>query len=94
MSVQIESDLSEILKEIKQDLKEVKENINDLKIGQARIEGRIDTLDKKFEGKIDTLGEKVKGIDERVKFNRGVLVSLFIAILGIFARLFGVFGNP
>jgi predicted nuclease with TOPRIM domain len=94
MSIQIESDLNEVLKEIKQDLKEIKENINQLKVGQARIEGRIDTLDKKFEGKIDTLDEKVKGIDERVKFNRGVLVSLFLAVLGILARLFSTVGNP
>ncbi len=56
MTNPIETDLAEILKEIKSDQKKMLDQISDLKIGQSNINGRIGRLE-----------EKVTNIDETVK---------------------------
>lgn len=98
MSIQIESDLKEILTKIDQKIDKLEEkftqkldqiskDVTELKVGQAEIKGEIKALE-----------EKVNGIDERVKnqefVNRGVLVGLIVVILGGAAKLFGIVGNP
>ena len=94
----IETDLAEILKEIKSDQKKLLEEVNDLKLGQAKIEGKIETLDEKLSGQIKALDTKVEQLDKRVgnqEFtNRGVLIGLIVVILGGAAQLFGIVGNP
>ena len=42
----IEINLAEILGEIRQDLKQLSSNVNDLKVGQARLEEKVNNLEK------------------------------------------------
>ena len=93
----IQTDIAEILKDIKSDQKKILEQVTDLKIGQAKIEGRIDAVDEKLSGQIKALDTKVDQLDKRVgnqEFtNRGVLVGLILVILGGAAKFFGLVGN-
>ena len=94
----IETDLAEILKEIRTDQKKLLEEVNELKLGQAKIEGKIEALDEKLSGQIKALDTKVEQLDKRVgnqEFtNRGVLIGLIVVILGGAAKFFGIVGNP
>ena len=60
----------------------IDERLNKLEIGQVELSGDIKALD-----------EKVSGIDKRLDnqefINRGVLVSLIVALVGGAAKLFG-----
>ena len=89
----IQTDLAEILRDIKNDQKEVlkevsslKEEINNLKVGQAKIEGKIEALDIKVE-QLD------KRIGNSELTNRGILIGLVVIILGGAAKLFGLMPN-
>ena len=59
-----------------------------------KLSGEIRALDEKFTGEIKTLGEKVSGIDKRLDnqefINRGILVSVIIALIGGAAKLFDI----
>ncbi len=105
MSVTIESDLKEVLAKIDQKLdkfehkldslsKEIAEiRQNDLvalKVGQARLEEKVDGLEKNLGSKIDGLSKRM---DNQEFLSRGVLVGLILAILGGFAKLFGLVGQ-
>jgi hypothetical protein len=83
----IETDLAEILKEIRLDQKQLLNEVTELKVGQARIEGKIEALDT-----------KVEQLDKRVSnqefASRGILIGIVVIILGGAAKLFGVVGNP
>ena len=93
----IEIDIAEVLKDIQSKQDKILEEIKDIKVGQARIEGRINTLDEKVSGQIKTLEAKVEQIDKRVAnqefTNRGVLVGLIIALLVGAAKIFGFGGS-
>jgi hypothetical protein len=62
----IETNIAEILKEIKSGQKKLLEKVNDLKLGQAKIEGKIDALDERLSGQIKALHTKVEQLDKRV----------------------------
>ncbi|MBE9170689.1 hypothetical protein IQ238_25295 [Pleurocapsales cyanobacterium LEGE 06147] len=105
MSIQIESDLKEILQrfeqrfdKIDQKLDKLSEDVTELKVGQARLEGKIEAVDEKLSGQIKALDNKVDGLDKRVSnqefTNRGVLIGLIVVILGGAAKIFGMVGNP
>jgi hypothetical protein len=83
MSV-IEVDIKEFLDKIDQRLDRIEQTLqNDLtaiKIGQARLEEKVDGLGKRLEN--------------QEFISRGVLVALIVTILGGFAKLFGLIGNP
>jgi len=91
MSVMIEQDLKEYLDQqfkqfnqkfdkIDQRLERIENDITDLKVGQARLEEKIDGLDKRL------------GFQEFI--NRGVLIGFILAILGGLAKVFGFIPNP
>ena len=89
----IQTDLAEILRDIKSDQKEilkevasVKEEISNLKVGQAKIEGKIEALDTKVE-QLD------KRIGNSELTNRGILIGLVVIIFGGAAKLFGLMPN-
>ena len=93
----IETDIAEILKEIKLDQKKLLEEVSTLKVGQAKLEGKIDALDEKLSGRIDAVDTKVDQLDKRIAnqefTNRGVLIGLILALLGSAVKLFGWMPN-
>lgn len=80
MSVTIESDLKDILSKIEGRLDRIEQNLTDLKVGQARLEEKVEGLSKR--------------IDNQEFVSRGVLIGLIVAIAGGTAKLFGWIGNP
>lgn len=109
MSIQIETDLKEILTRIDTKLDKLSEDVTELKVGltevkgdikaiDEKLSGQIKTLDTKLSGQIKTLDTKVDRLDKRVgnqEFtNRGILVGLILVILGGAAKIFGIAGNP
>ena len=104
----IQIEIAEILQEIKSDQKKLLEEVTLIKLGQAKIEGRIDAVDEKLSGQIKVVDEKLSGqiktldtkveqLDKRIgnqEFtNRGVLVGLILVILGGAAKFFGLIPN-
>lgn len=83
--------LEDVLKEINQKLdrldnkidvkfETLQQNIIDIKVGQARLEEKVDGLGKR--------------LDFQEFINRGVLVGFILAILAGLAKLYGIVGNP
>ena len=93
----IETDIADILQEIKSDQRKILEEVNNLKVGQAQIEGKIESINEKLSGQIKALDTKVEQLDKRISnselTNRGVLIGLVVIILGGAAKLFGFMGN-
>jgi predicted nucleic acid-binding Zn-ribbon protein len=91
MSITIESDLKEILTRLEQKIDNVSKDVNDLKVSVAETKAEL-------KGDIKALNEKVDGLSKRLDTteftNRGILIGLIVAILGGFAKLFGIVGNP
>lgn len=82
----IQTDIAEILVQINQKLDHLREDVTDLKVGQAKIEGKIESLDTKVE-QLD------KRISNQEFTNRGVLIGLVVVILGGAAKLLGLMDN-
>jgi uncharacterized membrane protein YccC len=80
MSQSIEVNLADVLNKIDQRLDRMEHSLNDLKVGQARLEEKVDGLSKR--------------LDNQEFLSRGVLIGLIVALLGGFAKLFGLTGNP
>lgn len=57
----IEINLGEILKDIQSDQKKMLEEINNIKLGQAKIEGKIEAVEEKLSGQIKAVDEKLSG---------------------------------
>ncbi|MEA5512044.1 hypothetical protein VB715_19920 [Crocosphaera sp. UHCC 0190] len=72
--------LEEVLKRIEGKLDTLQEDVTDLKIGQARLEEKVDGLGKR--------------LDNQEFINRGVLIGLIVALLGGLAKMLGFIGNP
>lgn len=83
----IETDLTEILREIKEDIKTISNRLNTIEVGQAEIKGDLKALDTKVE-QLD------KRVGNQELTNRGILVGLVVIILGGAAKLFGLISNP
>ena len=87
MSV-IEVDLKEVLAKMEQRLERIEQilqqilqrDLTELKVGQARLEEKVDGLSNRLEN--------------QEFISRGVLIALIVTILGGFAKLFGLIGNP
>jgi hypothetical protein len=100
MSITIESDLKEILNKIDTKLDTLSRDVTDIKVGVAKLAEKVDGLEKRLEAKIDGIEEKLeakidglgKRMDNQEFISRGVLIGLIVAILGGFAKLFGVVG--
>ncbi|MGL6337745.1 MAG: hypothetical protein ACRC80_01235 [Waterburya sp.] len=94
----IQTDIADILNEIKLDQRKLLEEVNTLKLGQSEIKGKINTVDEKLSGEIKALDTKVEQLDKRINnselTNRGILIGLVVIILGGTAKLFGLMGNP
>jgi exonuclease VII large subunit len=104
MSVTIEQDLKEYLDRFEQKLDKLEQKIDkiDEKFEQKldKLEQKIDKLDEKVDKlsiEMATVKTKIDGLDKRMEnqefLSRGVLIGLIVAILGGFAKLFGLIGN-
>jgi chromosome segregation ATPase len=66
----IQTDIAELLGEIRQELKGVNERLSKLEVGQAEITGQIKAVDEKLSGQIKAVDEKlsgqIKAVDERL----------------------------
>ncbi|HEY9694900.1 MAG TPA: hypothetical protein V6D15_22090 [Oculatellaceae cyanobacterium] len=95
MSITIESDLKEILNKIDTKLDTLSRDVTDIKVGVARLEEKVDGLEKRIDAKIDGIEQKLeskldglgKRMDNQEFISRGVLVGLIVAILGGFALI-------
>jgi chromosome segregation ATPase len=95
VSIQIESDLKEILQrfeqrfdKIDQKLDKLSEDVTDLKVGQARIEGEIKAVDERLSGQIKAVDERlsgqIKSVDERLS---GKIDALEATVSGLDKRV-------
>ena len=82
----IQTDIADILQELKSDQKKILEEVNALKLGQAEIKGDIKAIDTK----VDQLDKRISNNEF---INRGVLIGLVVVILGGAAKLFGFMPN-
>ncbi|MGL6343754.1 MAG: hypothetical protein ACRC80_32000 [Waterburya sp.] len=66
----IETDLGQLLGQINQKLEKISDDVSQLKVGQARLEGKIEAVDEKLSGQIKAVDEKLSGqitaVDERL----------------------------
>ena len=62
----IETDIAEVLGQINHKLDTVGECLNKLEVGQAKIEGKIESINEKLSGKIESVDEKLSGKIESV----------------------------
>ncbi len=86
----IETELVKVLEEIQANQKNLLKEANDLKIGQTRLEGKIDTVEEKFSGEI----KNVKTDLSWIKWLLGILGSTIVLLLGIILTVtFKLLGN-
>jgi chromosome segregation ATPase len=98
---QITTDLATILERIEVKIDKQGEQLNNkidsLQKDVTDIKIELATTKSELKGEIKTLDEKITGLSKRVDsvdfINRGVFVALIIAILGAFAKIFGLVGN-
>ena len=94
----IQTDIADILQEIKSDQKKILEEINALKLSQSQEINTLKLGQANIKGDIQALDAKVEQLDKRISnselTNRGVLIGLIVIILGGAAKLFGLMGNP
>ncbi len=95
MSIQIESDLKEIFAKFDQKLDKLDgkldkltDDVTELKVGQARLEGKINAVDEKLSGQIKSVDEKlsgqIKSVDERLS---GKIDALEATVSGLDKRV-------
>ena len=86
MATTIETDLKEVLGDIKKELKEIRGDLNDLKVSQAEIRGDLAAL--KVE--MSLIKEDVKDLKGS---QRSQIWVLIVAVIGAIIK-FGFFPNP
>lgn len=87
MSIQIESDLKDILAKFEIKLDKLEQKIDNIQKDISEIKVELATVKTKVDGVTDRLNS--------IEFlNRGVVIGLLLAIIGGLAKLFGVVGNP
>ena len=94
----IQTDIADILQELKTDQKKILEEVNALKFSQAQEINTLKLGQAEIKGELKALDTKVEQLNERIKnsefTNRGVLIGLVVIILGGAAKLFGFMDNP
>lgn len=85
----IQTDIADILKEIKLDQKEILKEVGSLRQEVNEIKVNLETV----KGDLKALDTKVEQLDKRLSnselTNRGILIGLVVIILGGAAKLFG-----
>ena len=62
----IQTDIAEVLGQINSKLDTVSDRLNKLEVGQAKIEGKIESINEKLSGQIKSIDEKLSGKIESV----------------------------
>jgi hypothetical protein len=57
----IQTDIAEVLSEIKRDLKNIGDRLGKIEVGQVEIKGEIRAIDEKLSGQIKNTDEKLSG---------------------------------
>ncbi|MEM9276843.1 MAG: hypothetical protein AAGA80_28470, partial [Cyanobacteria bacterium P01_F01_bin.143] len=69
-SLKVEIEIADILKDMQSKQENILEEIKEIKIGQVKLEGRVESLDKRLSGQIETLDKKLSGqieaLDEKL----------------------------
>ena len=90
----VETDLATVLNQINGKLDAIASDVVELKIGQSRLEGKIDAVEARLDGKIETLDGKFEQLDKRmssVEFaNRGIFVGIILLVFGGAVKLLGI----
>ncbi|EAZ89988.1 DUF4164 family protein [Crocosphaera chwakensis] len=76
----LESKLESNQRDVNQKLDTLQKDVTDLKVGQAKLEEKVEGLTKR--------------LDYQEFINRGVIIGLIVALLGGLAKMFGFIGNP
>lgn len=76
--------LEEVLKEINRKLDNIQEDITDLKVGQAKLTEKVESIDNRL--------RVVEGTQKNQVWT--LIVLLIGAIATASAKLFGIIGNP
>lgn len=89
----IQTDIADILNEIKLDQKEILKEVGSLRQEVNEVKVNLETV----KGDIKALDTKVDQLDKRISnselTNRGILIGLVVIILGGAAKLFGLMPN-
>ena len=84
--------LEEVLSQINQKLDKLQEDVTEIKIGQVKLEGKLETLETELKGEIKVLEMEIQGISKRLDtqefINRSVVVGFVLAISAGAAKLF------
>ncbi|MDJ0581716.1 DUF4164 family protein [Crocosphaera sp.] len=75
----LESKLDGIQKDVDHKLDTLQKDVTDLKVGQAKLEEKVDGLGKR--------------LDYQEFINRGVIIGLIVTVLGSLAKMLGFIGN-
>jgi predicted nucleic acid-binding Zn-ribbon protein len=74
---ELQSEIKSFRNEVTTDLKAIRNDVTDLKVGQAKLEEKLDGLSKR--------------IDNQEFVSRGILLTLLATVLGGAAKMFGIF---
>jgi peptidoglycan hydrolase CwlO-like protein len=95
--------LEEVLSQINQKLDKLQEDVTEIKIGQVKLEGKLETLETELKGEIKVLEMEIKGeikvleieikgigkrLDTQEFINRSVVVGFVLAICAGAVKLF------
>ncbi|MDJ0599718.1 MAG: hypothetical protein QNJ37_12860 [Crocosphaera sp.] len=72
--------LDSFQRDVNQKLDTLQKDVTDLKVGQAKLEEKVEGLAKR--------------LDYQEFINRGVIIGLLAAVLGSLAKMLGLIGNP
>lgn len=73
----IQTDIADLLGEIRQELKGINDRLGKLEVGQAEIKGELKSIDEKLSGQIKNTDEKLSGqiklLDEKLSGQKETL---------------------
>jgi uncharacterized protein (DUF849 family) len=89
---QINQKLDRLDEKFEAKLDNLQKDVTDIKIGQTRLEGKLETLEAELKGEIKALEAEVKGVGKRLDtqefINRSVVVGFVLAISAGAVKLF------
>jgi hypothetical protein len=89
---QINQKLDRLDEKFEAKLDNLQKDVTDIKIGQTRLEGKLETLESELKGEIKALEAEVKGVGKRLDtqefINRSVVVGFVLAISAGAVKLF------